>query len=151
MRCPYCLFPNTSVQETRAMKQGNGVRRKRKCNQCEQKFITTELAQANTLMVIKNNGSREVFDPKKIEQAVYSAFRHKANHLYIERITANIVRSIEQKYLHTIPSRDIGVTVLRHLHKTDNAAYIRFVAWNKEFSTLQEFVKACHSLSSTND
>ena len=149
MHCPYCCFPRTSVQDTRSIRQGNGVRRKRVCNQCQQRFITTELAQANSLMVIKNNGGREAFDQKKIEQSVYSAFKHKANPSYVSHIVANIVQSIEQKYLHSIPSRNIAMIILRHLKKSDITAYIRFVAWNKDFDTLQQFIEACRAR--TND
>lgn len=143
MLCPYCSFPRTSVQDTRPILQGTGVRRKRSCNKCKQRFITTEVAQANSLMVIKSNGGREAFESKKIEQAVYSAFKHRANPNYVARIVTNIVQRIEKNYLKSISSKDIVLIILRHLRKSDITAYIRFVAWNKDFDTLQQFIKAC--------
>ncbi len=64
MRCPHCGHDESRVLDTRDSEQG--IRRRRQCLRCENRFSTVEKAQATTLMVSKRGGSVEEFDRQKL-------------------------------------------------------------------------------------
>ena len=66
MRCPFCKGDDTKVTDSRATDDGNAIRRRRECLKCGRRFTTYEMVEEVPLIVIKKNGSRELFDRSKI-------------------------------------------------------------------------------------
>ena len=66
MRCPHCLSDKgTKVIDTTHDQRG-GVRRRRECKHCGNRFSTYERAILATPLVIKEDGTREEFDREKL-------------------------------------------------------------------------------------
>ena len=61
MRCPYCGEADSNVIDTNHDARG-GVRRRRKCLKCSQRFSTYERAVLATPTLIKQDGNREESD-----------------------------------------------------------------------------------------
>ena len=57
MNCPYCGYYDSKVIDSRDV--NDGIRRRRQCLKCEQRFTTYERLQPSGLFVIKKDGRRE--------------------------------------------------------------------------------------------
>ena len=66
MRCPFCNGGNTRVIDSRPSEENNSIRRRRQCENCERRFTTYEKVETIPMMVIKRDGTRELFDRNKI-------------------------------------------------------------------------------------
>ena len=66
MRCPFCKHDDTKVTDSRATDDGRAIRRRRECQACNRRFTTYEMVEEVPLYVIKKDGSRQLFDRKKI-------------------------------------------------------------------------------------
>ncbi|HHJ06103.1 MAG TPA: transcriptional regulator NrdR, partial [Anaerolineae bacterium] len=60
MKCPYCAGKSTRVIDTREVP--DGIRRRRECNGCKQRFTTYERVAGVSLLIVKRDGRREEFD-----------------------------------------------------------------------------------------
>ena len=76
MKCPFCGAPDTKVIDSRLAADGNGVRRRRECLSCRERFTTFETAELVMPKVIKKDGSREPFSDEKIRGGFMEAL-HK--------------------------------------------------------------------------
>lgn len=139
MYCPKC-GKDTNVVDSRESEEGSAVRRRRECSQCRHRFTTYERVDYPTLVVIKKDGRRELFDPKKISRGVYLAFQKRdVPSEKIETMLSRVIREIRERYDSEVPSRDIGAIVLKHLKKLDEVAYVRFASVYREFTDLKSF------------
>ncbi len=59
MRCPYCGSLDDRVIESRAMANGENIRRRRECLSCGYRFTSYERIEEKPLMVIKRDGRRQ--------------------------------------------------------------------------------------------
>jgi transcriptional repressor NrdR len=62
--CPFCSSDSTQVIDTRPIP--DGVRRRRECTGCGERFTTYERAEEPRLDVVKRDGRRERFDRQKL-------------------------------------------------------------------------------------
>lgn len=124
MKCPHCGHDGSRVIDTR--NSGDGIRRRRVCKQCNQRFTTYE--QLNTAVhIIKSDGRREPFDRIKLLNGirVASAKRPIAT-AHLEGIVDQIEEYVHNSGRTEIPSKEIGNIVLNRLKAIDPVAYIRF-------------------------
>ena len=70
MRCPFCENPDTKVIDSRPTEEGHAIRRRRECEKCKKRFTTYEKVEEIPLIVIKKDGSREVFDRSKVMNGI---------------------------------------------------------------------------------
>jgi transcriptional repressor NrdR len=75
VKCPFCGSEDSTVQETRAHK--DGLRRRRTCATCKQRFTTYERLGSPGLRVVKRDGSREDFDADKLRKALTRVARRR--------------------------------------------------------------------------
>ena len=73
MKCPKCGIDDDKVLDSRAVREGAAIRRRRECCACSHRFTTYEEIDRDEVQVIKNNGSREPFDRQKIDRAIRQA------------------------------------------------------------------------------
>ncbi len=143
MRCPHCGSFDDKVIESRTLAQGGCIRRRRSCVSCGYRFTSYERIEEKPFMVIKKDGSREAFDPKKLERGIVRAVEKRP--VSSDKIE-NLVNEIEEQALmHAKDSREVETTalgelVLSQLYFIDKVAYIRFASVYKEFSDLDEFM-----------
>lgn len=140
MRCPFCGHEETQVVETRASDEGDVIRRRRRCTDCDKRFTTYERAEIAMPSVVKKDGSRVDYDRQKIRASMTLALRKRP--VTIEQIDSSIER-IEEKLrtsgLKEVPSTKLGGLVMRELKRIDKVAYVRFASVYRSFEDVAEF------------
>jgi len=143
MRCPFCHHDETQVLDTRVSEEGDAIRRRRRCAQCDKRFTTYERSELSMPVVVKKNGSRSDFDPAKLRGSLMLALRKRP--VSAEAVD-DAIRRIEEKLLSSgqreIVSGQIGELVMRELKRLDKIAYIRFASVYKSFEDVTEFQDA---------
>jgi transcriptional repressor NrdR len=143
MKCPFCQYEDTQVLDTRVSEEGDTIRRRRRCINCEKRFTTYERIELTMPVVVKKNGSRSEFDPGKLRASLMLALRKRP--VSAETVDAAIHR-IEEKVRSSgereIVSGQIGELVMRELKRLDKIAYIRFASVYKSFEDVTEFQDA---------
>ncbi len=143
MKCPFCQHDDTQVLDTRISEEGDSIRRRRRCVSCDKRFTTYERIELTMPVIVKKNGSRTDFDPKKLQASLQLALRKRP--VSAEAVDAAIHR-IEQKLLSSgereVLSGQIGELVMRELQRLDKIAYIRFASVYKSFEDVTEFQDA---------
>lgn len=143
MKCPFCQYEDTQVLDTRVSEEGDTIRRRRRCINCEKRFTTYERIELTMPVVVKKNGSRSEFDPAKLRASFMLALRKRP--VSAEAVDAAIHR-IEEKVRSSgereIISGQIGELVMRELKRMDKIAYIRFASVYKSFEDVTEFQDA---------
>ena len=66
MKCPFCNYPESKVLDTRTVSEGNSIKRRRECLECQKRFTTFEVLESVQIIVIKKNGEKELFDRTKL-------------------------------------------------------------------------------------
>jgi len=140
MRCPYCSHEETQVVETRESEEGDVIRRRRRCMQCEKRFTTYERPEIAMPAVVKKDGSRVEFDPAKLKASMTLALRKRP--VSVEQIDAALER-IQEKLLASaareVASSRLGELVMRELKRIDKVAYVRFASVYREFEDVDAF------------
>ncbi len=144
MRCPNCGSRDNKVVDSRTNDNSNSIRRRRECLKCCKRFTSYETIERVSLLVIKNDGSRQSFDSQKIKNSIMAATGKRP--VSMKQID-NIVESIEMQIANTamgdqqeIASSIIGDMVMEELKKIDEVAYIRFAAVYRQFKDVSTFV-----------
>ncbi len=90
MRCPYCKNENSRVIDTAHDTRG-GVRRRRECEGCGQRFSTYERPILATPLIVKQDGTREEFDREKLIRGIrISCAKRPVSAADIERLVGEI-------------------------------------------------------------
>jgi transcriptional repressor NrdR len=143
MRCPFCHHADTQVLDTRVSEEGDAIRRRRRCANCDKRFTTYERTELVMPVVVKKNGSRSDFDPAKLRGSFMLALRKRP--VPAAAVDAAI-RAIEEKLLSSgqreVVSGHIGELVMQELKRLDKIAYIRFASVYKSFEDVTEFQDA---------
>lgn len=141
MKCIFCGYEETKVLDSRSVEAGETIRRRRECQACSKRFTTYEVVETTPLLVIKNDGTREKFDPLKIKCGIIKACEKRP--VKAEDIDA-LVRDIEKQVMNLleeeVASKTIGEFVMRGLKKLDHVAYIRFASVYRQFRDVTTFV-----------
>jgi transcriptional repressor NrdR len=126
MRCPYCQYEESRVLDTTHDNRG-GVRRRRECESCHQRFSTYERPILATPLIIKQDGTREEFDRDKLTRGIRIACaKRPVSAADIERLIGEIESSLQRLGRAEVPSRIVGDQVIKGLKELDQIAYIRY-------------------------
>jgi transcriptional repressor NrdR len=140
MRCPFCGAQDTKVIDSRLSGEGEQVRRRRECLMCKERFTTYESAELNLPRVVKSDGTREPFDPRKLASGMSRALEKRP--VSTEQVDAALGR-IRRKLLargdREISSRSIGDLVMDELRGLDQVAYVRFASVYRSFEDVNAF------------
>ena len=140
MRCPFCSNEDSQVKDSRPTEDNTAIRRRRICEQCGSRFTTFERIQLRDLIVIKNNGQKEVFDRDKMYRSLSLALRKRnVDQDKIEKIVNAIVRKLENSGETEIKSSLIGEYIMDALSHMDQIAYVRFASVYKNFREVKDF------------
>jgi len=143
MRCPHCGTVEDKVIESRTLANGDAVRRRRECINCNYRFTSYEKIDERQFMVVKKDLRREPFDREKLERGVVRALEKRPfSQMQIENLVNEIEdeTAIISKGSREISSSVIGELVLKKLSELDKVAYIRFASVYKSFNDLEEFI-----------
>lgn len=126
MRCPHCGDTQHKVIDTRDA--ADGIRRRRRCEHCGQRFTTYEHVAAS-LLVVKSDGRREPFDRQKLLSGIQlAATKRPVSSDAIEHIVVQIEEALHSLGRAEVSSSIIGNLVLDHLAQIDQVAYVRFAS-----------------------
>jgi len=147
MKCPGCGFPESKVTDSRPCMEGNSIRRRRECMSCGRRFTTFEMVEAMQIVVVKKNGTKELFDRSKLLGGILKATQKRP--VNAEQIV-NEVESDLQNSLHPeVTSTEIGSMVMDKLKALDEVAYVRFASVYREFRDVDSFLKELQELKGT--
>lgn len=136
MKCPYCGHTKSRVIDTREV--GDGIRRRRECLACRQRFTTYEQVARVNLLVIKRDGRREPFDRQKLYEGIRRACaKRPVSAERIEQVVSEIETSLYNLGQAEVSSRTIGEMVMERLREIDDVAYVRFASVYRSFADIQ--------------
>jgi transcriptional repressor NrdR len=126
VRCPYCQHTESRVLDTTHDSRG-GVRRRRECDQCHQRFSTYERPILATPLIIKRDGIREEFDREKLMRGIrISCAKRPVSAAEIDHLVGEIEVSLQRMGRAEVPSRVVGDMVIAGLKNLDQIAYVRY-------------------------
>jgi transcriptional repressor NrdR len=147
MKCPYCQSLNDKVLESRQADDGNSIRRRRECVDCEKRFTSYERIEPRPLMIIKKDDSRQPFDIAKIESGVMKALEKRPVEMTkVEALIERVEQHLYSLNKPEVPSSVIGNLIMAELEALDFVAYVRFASVYRRFKTVDEFVKEVKKL-----
>ncbi len=151
MKCPFCHSENVRVIDTRELKNGFEIRRRRECLSCGKRFTTYERIEEHPILVVKKNGEREFFKREKLMAGIEKACEKRpVSASTIDKIVDKIEQSLFQLGKREVSSVIIGQMVMDELKKVDQVAYVRFASVYKEFKDVEEFLLELKSLKTKN-
>ena len=125
MNCPYCGGTKTRVIDT--SRHDRGVRRRRECTCCSQRFNTVERAILTTPLVVKADGRREEFDPDKLLTGIRVACaKRPVAAEAVEGVVDRVEARMQAMGKAEVNAKVIGDIVIEELKELDKVAYIRF-------------------------
>jgi transcriptional repressor NrdR len=152
MHCPFCKCENTQVLETRYQDVDNTIKRKRKCDACQARFVTLEVAHLLFPLIIKKDKRREAYQRSKLEKSMMIALRKREVSIpKLEQAMHNIEQLLLSSSQREIPSLQIGLWILQELKKMDKVAYMRFASVYQNFADINEFALILQELNQYTD
>ncbi|MFN0094936.1 MAG: transcriptional regulator NrdR [Dehalococcoidia bacterium] len=145
MRCPFCNHRDSKVTDSRA--NDDGIRRRRECIACGQRFSTMEAVQLSELQVVKKDGRREPFNREKLAGGMWKACSKR--NVALEEIhvaCAEIEAKASAENRSEIPSAALGELAMEALRRIDHIAYIRFASVYRPFADLDSLKEAVRAL-----
>jgi transcriptional repressor NrdR len=148
MRCPYCKKPSSKVIESRSIKSGDIIRRRRECVSCSHRFTTYERLEEIPIMVVKRDGRREEFSIEKLRSGVLVSLRKRpVSSERAEELIGDVIAHLFALGEREIPSEKIGELVMEGLRLIDHVAYIRFASVYRRFEDADAFAKELKNLT----
>lgn len=140
MRCSQCHFTDTKVIESREATDGQAIRRRRACTQCEYRFTTYERVEKPQLIVIKNDGTRELFNRDKLLAGLYRACeKTPVTSLQLERLVSEVEHQLYACGDPEVPTATLGEKVMEQLAQLNEVAYVRFASVYRRFKDIAGF------------
>lgn len=142
MNCNRCHATDTKVIESRDVANGKSIRRRRMCSECAHRFTTYERIERPQLVVVKNNGVRELFSREKLLAGLYRACeKTSVTSLQLEQLVSDIESQLYEQSEPEVSSMKIGELVMDHLAGLNEVAYVRFASVYRRFKDIASFEK----------
>lgn len=138
MKCPVCGYAESKVVDSRPVPDANSIRRRRECLECGKRFTTFEVIETMQIVVVKKNGTKELFDRTKLLGGILKATQKRP--VDAEQIVTEIEAEIQNTLKQEISSVELGEMVMDKLKAVDEVAYVRFASVYREFCDLDTFL-----------
>lgn len=139
MRCPFCGNEETAVKDSRICDEGEGIKRRRICSNCDARFTTIERVLKKEVLVIKKDGKKALFDKDKLIRSIVSSAGKRMEPKKVEEMVMDIYKRIESSGATEIKTSAIGEMVMDYLERIDKVAFIRFASVYMQFETPEDF------------
>jgi len=140
MRCPFCGADDSKVIDSRLSAEGDAIRRRRRCVECNERFTTYETAELSLPRLIKRDHSRAVFDENKLRSGFLKALEKRPVSIdAIDTAVKGIIRKLIATGEREVDSRLVGDWVMDALHELDEVAYVRFASVYRSFQDVNAF------------
>lgn len=152
MKCMYCGCLDSRVLDSRPTEEGIVIRRRRECPECGKRFTTYEKIETSPVMVVKKDGSRQLFEINKVRLGIVKACEKcKVSAEQIEHVVNEIDRQVHSSLEHEVSTTEIGEMIMDKLMQLDQVAYVRFASVYREFKDIDSFMKELSSLLKANE
>ena len=150
MKCPYCSFEESKVIDSRPTDEGERIRRRRECLNCQKRFTTYEIVESLPIIVIKKDKSREVFNRDKLLNGLLRACEKRPVSLEkLEQMIDEIEVLLQNSLDREVSSDKIGELVMDKLKDVDEVAYVRFASVYRQFKDIGTFMNELSKLLNT--
>lgn len=147
MKCPYCEYEESKVVDSRPTDEGEAIRRRRECLECGKRFTTYEKVESIPLMVVKKDGSRQMFDSQKLLNGIMRACEKRPVPMKdMEHIALEIEATIQNQLQREVSTQEIGEMVMDGLKDLDEVAYVRFASVYRQFKDINTFIDEVNKL-----
>lgn len=142
MKCMYCGCEDSKVIDSRSTDDGRSIRRRRECSNCGRRFTTFETIESVPLLVVKRDGTRQLFEKEKLKNGIIRACEKRPISMaQIEGVADNIEKALYNSLEQEVSSQKIGDLVMQELKTLDEVAYIRFAAVYRQFKDSATFIE----------
>lgn len=139
MKCPNCSHQNSKVIDSRHAEDIDAIRRRRECESCNTRFTTFERIELSPLVVVKKDGTREVFNREKVLDGLIRACEKRpVAYSELEQLAERVVSQLRNLNQTEVTSNEIGEHVMKELIELDQVAYVRFASVYKEFKDIDQ-------------
>lgn len=139
MKCPYCASGKSRVIDTREV--GDGIRRRRECQECDRRFTTYERVAPINFLVVKSDGRREEFSREKLLDGIRKACtKRPISGQVLEDLVDEISSQLYASGEVEVESRQVGELVMNALKELDDVAYVRFASVYRRFKDVDGLV-----------
>jgi transcriptional repressor NrdR len=140
MHCPFCNAEDTKVIDSRLVSDGQQVRRRRECPDCNERFTTFETAELVFPHIIKRDGRRSPFDENKLRAGMLRALEKRpVSNEQFEEAAQRILRRLRGIGEREVNSQLLGEWVMNELRALDEVAYVRFASVYRSFQDVHAF------------
>ena len=147
MKCPFCVYAESKVVDSRPAEEGATIRRRRECLNCQKRFTTYEIIERLPTIVVKKDGSRQTFDKQKLINGMLRACEKRPVPLAeISHVADEIEMELQNSLEREIDSTDIGEMVMNGLKTLDEVAYVRFASVYRQFRDINNFMTELNKL-----
>jgi transcriptional repressor NrdR len=147
VKCPFCAHLQDKVVDSRETREGDTIRRRRECLECERRYTTYERIDEVPYMVVKKDGRREKFDRQKVLGGLLKACEKRPISMtklseLVNRVESKVSDSPDRE----ISTMDIGEFLIENLRELDKIAYVRFASVYRDFQDEEAFFNELKNL-----
>ena len=147
MRCSFCGYPDSKVLDSRPVEDGRSIRRRRECLSCGKRFTTYEREEETSLLVVKRDGNREIFEKSKILAGLVRACdKRPVPVAVLEQLVLDVEKELKNSMEREVPAMRIGDMVMERLRAVDDVAYVRFASVYRKFEDVETFIQEIHKM-----
>ena len=139
MKCPTCGYTESKVLDSRPA--DGSIRRRRECLGCQHRFTTYERVEEIPVMVVKKDGSRQLFDRNKIREGIMRACQKRpVPYEAMDRLVQEVEGAVQEAQVNESSSAKIGEMIMEGLKELDEVAYVRFASVYRRFKDINTFM-----------
>ena len=147
MKCSRCQHEDTKVIESRDTSDGLSIRRRRMCEACRYRFTTYERTERPQLVVVKNDGTRELYNRAKLLAGLYRASeKTAATSLQLEQLVSDVEECLYACDEQEVATSRIGELIMERLSQLNEVAYVRFASVYRRFTDIAGFEQELASI-----
>lgn len=152
MKCIYCGCLDSKVVDSRQNEDGTSIRRRRECIGCGKRFTTYETIESTPILVVKKDGSRQIFDINKVKLGIMkSCEKRPISMTAIDKLITDIQRKILNSLEQEVSSTHIGELVMEGLKEVDEVAYVRYASVHRQFKDINTLLNEIEGLVKLKD
>jgi len=150
MQCTSCSSTETKVLDKRETEDKKATRRRRECLGCQKRFTTYERIEHPSLVVVKRDGTRQLFSREKLLAGLQRACeKTTVTNLQLEAFVADVERELYGRGEPEVASVDIGELIMTGLSKLNEVAYVRFASVYRSFRDISGFERELSKIRQT--
>jgi transcriptional repressor NrdR len=133
--------------DSRESKDGDAIRRRRECLECERRFTTYERIDEVPYRVVKKAGRREKFDRQKVLGGLLKACEKRpVGMAKLSELVNQVESKVSDSPDREISTIDVGEFIMDNLRELDKIAYVRFASVYRDFQDEQAFFNELKTL-----